>query len=452
MKTRKFLLWFFLLTGLVMACQKELSNEKGSGTPSDGSLQSGVTGDCLGIVVGGTYKKDTALNSANYVDVKVDVNTAGSYVISSDTVNGFYFRATGTLSDTGVNTVRLQGSGKPVAAGTNIFTVTYDSTECSFSVTTLPGGGGTSVFTLAGTPGNCTPGTVAGIYTVGTALSNTTNTVTIQVDVTTVGTYSIVVPAVNGMTFSASGTFAATGLQNVVLTGSGTPTSSGLFNFPVTAGSSNCSFSVTVNSLSNDYFPRTTNSNWRYDFDGDPTDTLLRKVNAATKSALGNTYNIFLEDDGSGFDSSGYYRKSGSDYYQYLDLGYFFGLDNSVWGEYIFLKDNVAAGNTWTSNGFNGSFTYTDSNSVSHTDPIVVRIKETIQQKDVPITVHGTTFPNTIVVKEEYQYSFDGGTNWIPSDVYSIYYFSRGVGMIKFEAFDSAGRIYLQELAKYQVF
>jgi hypothetical protein len=40
------------------------------------------------------------------------------------------------------------------------------------------------------------------------------------------GTYNLSAAA-NGVTFSGSGTFAATGVQNVVLTASGTPTSLG---------------------------------------------------------------------------------------------------------------------------------------------------------------------------------------------------------------------------------
>jgi hypothetical protein len=558
MKTHKLLLWFFVSTAFAIACQKERSYENGKGTPSDGSLQSGVTGDCLGSVLAGTYKRDTVLNSTNYVDVKVDVNTSGSYVIGTDTINGFFFRATGTFSTTGVNTVRLQGNGKPLAAGTNIFTVTYDSTQCTFPVTTL-GSGGTSVFTLAGAPSNCTPGTTQGTYTAGVP-TDSTNTATIQVNVTTVGTYSIVTSTVDGITFSASGTFSATGTQTiilkasgtptagssgsytvpvtagsssctitvtvggggpatfslvgspgtctsasvqgsymvstpltasnkvtlqvnvtgigsysitttavngitftgsgsftatgaqtVVLTGSGTPTATGLVTIPVTAGSSNCSFTLTVVPI--DYYPRTTNSNWSYEFDDVPTDTLLRKVIAPTKSALGNTYNIFMEtsDASGGFDSSGYFRRSGGDYYQYLDIGFVFDLDNSVWGENIFLKDNVAAGTTWRSASFSGSYTYSDS-SGTHTVPIVVRIKETIQQKDVTVSVNGTSYPFTIVVKEEYEYSFDAGATWNVSDVYSIYNYARNIGLIKWEAFDTMGTIIKQEITRSQVF
>src|SRR4030095_5356012 len=451
MKTHKLLLWFFLLAALVMACQKELSFETKNGAPSDGSLQSSITGDCLGSVVNGTYKKDTVLTSANYVEVKVDVVTGGSFVISSDTINGFYFRATGNFCYACGNTVCFKAIGKPLQSGTIFFTVTYDSSQCTFAITTLPGsGGGTAAFTLAGAPNNCTPGTTQGTYTIGTPTSRL-NTATIQVNVTTAGTYSITTSAVNGVTFSASGTFASTGTQTVTLAASGTPTNTGSFNVPVTAGSSTCSFSFIV--VPSDYYPRTTNSNWSYEFDDDPRDTILRKVIAQTISALGNTYNIFMEtaDASMRFDLSGYFRRSGGDYYQYLDLGFVFGLNGEVWGEYIFLKDNVATATSWTSGVFGGTFTYADS-SGTHTVPIKVRVKETIQQKDVSVTVNSVAYPFTIEVKEEYEYSFDAGTTWEVSDVYSIYDYTRGIGLIKWEAFDAMGRILKQEITRSQVF
>ena len=448
MKTYRPFVWLFLLIAFVISCQKERSFENGGGPPSHGSLQSGTTGDCLGSTVQGVYKKDSVLGAGNYVDVVVDVTTPGWFVISTDTINNFYFRATGNFSVAGIDTVRLQGSGKPTAASTNVFTVTYDSSSCTFSVTTLPGGGGTSAFTLAGSPGNCVPGTVSGGYNVGTAL-NAGDSVTIQVNVTTPGTWSITTSTLGGMTFSGSGTFTATGVQAIRLIGTGTPTTAGSFNFPVSAGASTCSFTVTVTSLCNDYYPRTTNSNWSYIFDNDPADTLYRKVISATKSAIGNTYNIFMENDGSGLDSSGYFRKSGGDYYQYIDLGYVFGLDQAVWGEYTFLKDNQASAYSWTSSNFAG--TYTDS--LTHqTYPVLIRLKETIQQKDVSVVVRGVTYPNTIEVKEEYEYSFDNGANWTLSDVYSVYDYSRCVGLIKWETFDASGSLLLQELRAHQVF
>jgi hypothetical protein len=285
---------------------------------------------------------------------------------------------------------------------------------------------------------------------VSTPLTNS-NKVILQVNVTTIGSYSITTTAVSGITFTGSGNFTATGAQTVVLTGSGTPSAAGAVTIPVTAGSSNCSFTVTVVPI--DYYPRTTNSNWSYEFDDDPIDSLLRKVIAPTKSALGNTYNIFMEtsDASAGFDSSGYFRKAGGDYYQYFDIGFLFDLDNPVWVEYIFLKDNVAAGTTWRSNTSNGNFTYTDSTG-THTVPITVRIKETIQQKDVSVTVNGTSYPFTIVVKEEYEYSFDGGTTWDVSDYYSVYDYARNVGLIKWEGFLLGSSQIKQEIRRSQVF
>lgn len=246
MKTYKPLLWLSLIIVLIISCEKEKSFEKGILDTSSGSLKSGTSGDCLGNALSGVYKADTTLTSTNYVDVQIDVTKTGSYVVSTDTINGFYFKATGTFSNTGVNTVRLQGIGTPAAPATNIFTVTYDSTQCTFSVPTLSGGsGGTSVFTLAGAPNACTGASVQGIYTAGVVV-NSSNTATIQVDVTTAGTYTISTAGVDGITFNASGTFSATGTQSIDLAASGTPTAAGSFSVTIAVGSSNCSFPLTV--------------------------------------------------------------------------------------------------------------------------------------------------------------------------------------------------------------
>ena len=558
MKTIKFLASFILLSSFFWACQRELSFESGgSGTPSDGSLQ-GAPGNCLGDTVGGTYKKDTTLKATNYIDVKVNVNTPGSYTIKSDTVNGFYFSATGTFTSAGVITVRLQGSGKPLIVGTNTFNIKYDSTTCAIPITTIAGagGGGTAVFTLATTPvtGACTGATVQGTYTANVPTVVGTNTATINVVVTTIGTYNIVTTAVNGITFSASGTFTTATAQSVVLQASGTPTPAGSVTIPVTAGTSSCSFpltilpgagpavftltgaggtcvpgttqgtytvgtpltatntatiqvnvttigsySITTNTMSGvsfsatgtftvpgvqtvilaasltspttagnftmtvtaptttctfpltvadiDYFPRTTNSNWTYALNGVATDTIIRKVILPTLTVGPNTYNIFMEtpDASTGFnDSSGYFRRSGGNYYEYMDVGDFFSFDQSIWGEYIFLKDNVAQNTTWTSNAFSGTSLGT---------PAQVRFKETITQKDVPITVGPTTYQNTIVVKEEYQYSLDNGATWTLFSDYTMLYYSRNIGLIKIEGFDNMGPTGSKaEITRYQVF
>lgn len=103
---------------------------------------------------------------------------------------------------------------------------------------------GTAVYTLAGAGGSCAGVIVNGNYYSGIALTST-NTVLLQVNVITTGTYNISTNSVNGFHFSGSGNFTATGIQAIILTGSGTPAAEGNFTFkpPIDQG---CSFIVEV--------------------------------------------------------------------------------------------------------------------------------------------------------------------------------------------------------------
>lgn len=441
------------LSVLIFSCQKELSVEGGNVTPSDGILQADVTGTCTGMTLGGTYKKDTSLNASHYVDVTVMVNSAGGYSISTDTLNGYYFRGTGTFSATGTQVVRLNGSGKPLATGTNTFTVKYDSTQCEFTVTVVGGTGGSAVFTLNGAPNACSGAVINGTYMVGTPLVSGTNTVVLNVNVTTVGTWSITTNTVNGVVFSGSGTFASTGAQTITLNGSGTPIAAGDFTISVTIGASTCTFILTCTGiLPIDYFPRTANSNWSYEFDGDPNDSLLRLVNPQTMSISGNTYAVFMSNDGSGFDSSGYYRKSGSDYFEWIDMGAYLGYDNSFWLEYNFLKDNLPQGGTWNSVQFTGPVTPSGGGPPVQ---VTARFGYKILQKDAAVVVKGVTYPNTIVVEEKLWVFNPATSAW--EDVSSqtgffIYSYSRNIGMIKQDYNDGAGTVYTLDMRRYQVF
>ncbi len=248
MKT--FMLYVIVLMAiLVNSCQKEVSVDINN-APSDGTLSDG-NGNCLSKTVNGAYVAGTSLAPAtNTIQVTVNVNQTGSYVIYSDTTNGYYFRTTGIFTSTGSKQVALKGSGTPLTSGTNNFTIHYDSTICPVAVTVLPAGtgGATAVFniTSSGSPANCSGATATGNYIIGTAL-NSNNKVTLSVNVTTIGTYNVSTTAVNGMTFSANGAFASTGVQNLVLTGSGIPTgSAGTITISVTTGSSTCNFQVTT--------------------------------------------------------------------------------------------------------------------------------------------------------------------------------------------------------------
>jgi hypothetical protein len=242
-------LFQLLAIGLIflIGCQKEVSFET-SGNPSKGSLQADASGDCLPKTVNGVYVATTPLvPTSNTITVQVTVATTGSYEVYTDTVNGMYFRATGTFTTVGANTVTLRGNGTPFAQGTYNFVVAYDSTFCDVQVDVLPAGsGGPAVFTLVsgGTPVNCASAVVSGAYIKDVALG-VTNYVDISVDVTTIGTYNLRATGGN-MIFIKTGAFLTTGPQVVRLQGSGTPNTPGANTITFDAPFASCSFTVTV--------------------------------------------------------------------------------------------------------------------------------------------------------------------------------------------------------------
>jgi hypothetical protein len=440
----------------LFGCQKELSYET-KVTASKGSLQSDGSDECLPKIVSGSYIAGTVLNDSNFITVNVNVNKAGSYTVSTDTVNGYFFRGTGTFTATGINSIKLTGQGKPTLPGINTFEVVFDSTFCFLQVTVLPaGGGGPAVFSLQGAGGNCLGDSVHGTYVKGTAL-NGTNTVEVKVNVTTIGTYNISTTPINGITFSGSGAFGVTGVQVVTLAGTGTPVNSGSITVSITAGGTSCTFLVVVANTTpppplDDYFPRTVNSNWSYNYQDLTTpannDTFLQKVVSPIFTTGGNNFNIFaITDDASlGFDSAGYYRRSGGDYYQFSEMGAYEGIDsNSQWLEFIFLKDNQVAGTIWNSN----QFILTQGGN-----QFTLRLAFTIIQKDVATTVSGTLYATTIVTQEKLE-GFAGGTwnDLSPAAGYYKNYYAKGVGLIKWEYYGTTGALEAKyELTRAQIF
>lgn len=225
----------FLLT----ACKK---NGDPTGTSVGKLLSTPAT-------INGVFKVDSVLTADNYVDVQVDVSIGGSFDIRSDSVNGYSFKKTGTIS-TGINTIRLYASGKPVATGTNTFTIVYGSTVHNFSISVFAaaGGFGTALYTLGGSPGNCSVSSITGNYIVGQAMT-AANRVEMTVNVNTTGTYLISGTTINGVRFDTAGTFTNPGIQSIFLKAIGTPISAGTFIYPVTNGSTNCNFSITFNTV-----------------------------------------------------------------------------------------------------------------------------------------------------------------------------------------------------------
>ena len=309
----KFLrLFIIVLTAgfIFSSCQKEFSAEAGN---ARGSLKEDATGDCAPVITGGTFKKDSVLKTTNYVDIQVNITQTGTYFVKSDTVNGYSFSAAGAAVVTGTNTIRLLASGKPITQGVDAFTIKFDTSQCEFNITVTGtsggSGGGTAVYTLGGSPGLCTGATLSGIYIQGIPTSGS-NTATVNVMVTQAGTYTLSTGAINGVTFSGTGSFSATGANTILLTASGIPTASGPVTYPISSGTSNCDFSVT-------YAPGVPPATYTIDCSGATTTgtyqaltptTSANKVTISATSTGPGSYSITTNTvNGISFSGSGFF-------------------------------------------------------------------------------------------------------------------------------------------------
>lgn len=245
MNFSKQLTGFLAAIVLLAACTK---NDDPEGD-SQGTLTTSITGNCTPLTINGTFKVDSVLTSDNYVDIQVNVAFGGKFDIKSDTVNGYSFSKKGTISS-GLKTIRLYASGKPVAIGNNTFTISYGVSSCRFSIPVFGSGGvfGSALYTLGGAPANCSVLALTGNYIVGQAMT-ALNKVETSVNVSAVGTYNISGTALNGVTFSGNGTFSNPGIQSIFLYATGTPVAAGTFTYPVTNGATSCSFPVTFTSV-----------------------------------------------------------------------------------------------------------------------------------------------------------------------------------------------------------
>ncbi len=289
MKTLRLILAFLTLGIAISSCQKDVSFEGGN---AKGSLGKTTAGDCDPIFVNGLFYKDTTMKASNFVDVQIDFTKIGIYNIKTDTVNGYSFVASGSTGTLGLNTVRLFGKGKPLSAGFNVFTVKYDDSQCSFTVavTALTGGGtGAAVYSFGSSPGACTGTVFGGTFVSGVPMS-ASNNVTIPITVTAAGSYNITTTA-NGVTFSGAGML-TTATTSITLAAAGSSAMSATpvtTNYPISSGTSNCSFDVTYTATPAGGGAAV------YSFSG----------TGCTGFVLGGTYNITTTANGVSFSGTG---------------------------------------------------------------------------------------------------------------------------------------------------
>jgi hypothetical protein len=360
-----------------------------------GTLKNDANGDCLPKTIVGTYIAGKELGDTNYLFVTVDIKTTGNYTIKTNEVNGYSFSTSGIFTGEGLKQIRLIAKGKPITTGTNDFAISFDTSTCHIKIT-VTGIGGTpqgAAFALTGAPSSCINAVVAGTYAKGASL-DTSNKVTLGVNVTTAGTYSFSTNTVNGYKFSGSGTFTSTGIQNVVLTAAGKPVNNGTDNFTVTGGASFCGFPVTVlvplTVSNNDLFPLTFGSYVTYGDDpsANPVDSMKRMI-IDSVFTNGSLYYILEEKTKVGTPTQSLYRKAADVYYEYASVDKYtnsFKYSPEIKKDIPVLKDNLFTGDKWSTDEYIGT--------ASFGQKIYFKYDLFCIAGNVAATVNGKTFGN----------------------------------------------------------
>ena len=180
--------------------------------------------NCSDIEINGVYVEGIPTTSANYIRINLNVTKVGAFSITLTTGNGYSFYQSGVALSIGKMIVNIPCQGTPVDAQTD---------KLSFNGIELIPGCEPEIevsSAIANYSLNCSSIVVNGRYLKGTVL-NSSNTITLNVTVTTSGSYNINTPLTNGIRFSASGNFTP-GTHTITLIGSGTPTVNS--DFPIT--------------------------------------------------------------------------------------------------------------------------------------------------------------------------------------------------------------------------
>ena len=180
--------------------------------------------NCSDIEINGVYVEGTPTTSANYLSINLNVTKVGAFSITITTGNGYSFYQSGVALSIGKMTVNIPCQGTPLNAQTD---------KLSFNGIELILGCEPQIevsSAIANYSLNCSSIVVNGRYLKGTPLT-ASNTIALNVTVTTSGSYNINTPLTNGIRFSASGNFTP-GTHAVTLVGSGTPTVNS--DFPIT--------------------------------------------------------------------------------------------------------------------------------------------------------------------------------------------------------------------------
>ncbi|WP_158210899.1 hypothetical protein [Myroides phaeus] len=165
------------------------------------------------------------LTPSDILYVNLTVGEVGHYDITAVTDNGYYFSGSGTFNSKGSVRIPLTGVGVPIKGGVKDavkFSINGKvQVACSSFTIEVERGGIDFDITSTGI------GTGEGKYYWNTPVDQKTNFINVNVNVKTVGAYTIKTKATQaGLSYSGSGVFTKTGAQTVKLLAEGTPKSS----------------------------------------------------------------------------------------------------------------------------------------------------------------------------------------------------------------------------------
>jgi hypothetical protein len=408
---------------MLCGCQRELSFQDSQ--LSVGAIQKDLSGNCLPINISGTYITGRSFNDSNYIEVLVHITKPGAFVIRTDSINGYAFKATGGFKNPGDFTVRLPGNGKPLKSGANNFNVYYDTSNCQASII-VRDPGNNATFVLQGSPNTCINDTLVGTFVKGTAL-DTNSKVIISVNVSTPGNYIVSTNQVNGYSFSGSGVFTATGVQTITLTASGTPLNPGSDVFKVSAGNTSCSFSVAVYTpivvTGTDHYPLTHNSYWVYDDLLHAGDSIRHTV-TDTLTINNHVYSIKKEELEILGPFQYFYRRTGDDYFEYCiadKYTSFFALATPQYVDLKFMQENLSSGASWVSQEFSG-IGYAGQN-------VHVRYNFFCLNANATVVVNQKAFSNVYIIELKPQTRSDSTAFSFTGEDF-IFYYAKGVGLV----------------------
>lgn len=173
--------------------------------------------NCSAIRINGSYIQNTPVNDNNYLELDLNVTKKGAFAISVLSGNGYSFYYTGMAQQTGAITVKVPAQGTPALVQTDklIFSGISLVPGCEPEITVQEM---IAAFTMV-----CSSAVVQGQYFKNQILTDA-NVIRMNINVSQPGSYNIYTEKVNGISFKASGSFASTGTQPVILQGTGIPT------------------------------------------------------------------------------------------------------------------------------------------------------------------------------------------------------------------------------------